>query len=223
MAGGGSDVQMADAAGAASSGANDAGDPAGRAGSEASVGQGSRKDGSSAENGRDMRGGDLAADFPDEADDQAAELPLIEGAGPSPFRRTYFSPTSPGTRDGVPVMSDDALMDAATNNCRVALVFIEQGHWGTPPGFIDILRGVPDAHVDAVVAEGHGNANYGNQGEARQAYEVLAYANESVRYGRPFHEFHTPLYACALLLPVHQMGTFEVAANYFGSLRRAGP
>jgi len=82
MAGGGSDVQMADAAGATSSGANDAGGPAGRAGSEASVGQGSRQDGSSAENGRDIRSGGLAADFPDEADDQAAELPLIEGAGP---------------------------------------------------------------------------------------------------------------------------------------------
>jgi len=170
-----------------------------------------------------MRGGDLAADYPDEAEDQGAGLPLIEGAGPSPLRRTYFSPTSLGTRDGVPVMSDDVLMDAATNNRRVAIVRIEQGHWGVPPGFIEILNGVPDDHVDAVVAEVHGNANYGNQGEARQAYEVLAYANELVRYGRPFHDFHTRLYAWALLFPVHQMGTFEVAANNFGRLRRARP
>ena len=90
-------------------------------------------------------------------------------------------------------MSDDVLMDAATNNRRVALVRVEQGHWGVPPGFVDILNGVPDDHVDAVVAEVHGNANYGNQGEARQAYEVLAYVNELVRYGRPFHDFHTRL------------------------------
>jgi len=114
-------------------------------------------------------------------------------------------------------------MDAATNNRRVALVRIEQGYWGVPPGFIDILNGVPADHVDAVVAEVHGNANYGNQGEARQAYEVLAYANELVRYGRPLHDFRTHLYAWALLSPVHQMGTFEVAASNFGRLRRAWP
>jgi len=223
MAGGGSEVQMADAAGAAGNSANGAGGPAGRAGSEASVGSGSRKDDSSADDGRDMRGTDIPAGYPDEAEDQPAELPLIEGAAPSPFRRTYFSPPSLGTRDGVPVMSDDVLMDAATKNRRVALVHNEQGHCGVPPGFIDILIAVPDDHVDAVVAEVHGNANYGNQGEARHAYEGLAYANELVRYGRPFHDFHTRLYAWALLFPVHRMGTFEVAANNFGRLRRAWP
>jgi len=120
-------------------------------------------------------------------------------------------------------MSADALMDAATNTRRVALVRIEQGYWGVPPGFIDIFNGVADDHVDAVVAEVHGSANYGNQGEARQACEVLAYANELVRYGPPFHYFHTRLYAWALLFSVHQMGTFEVAANNFGRLRRAWP
>ena len=149
---------MADAAGAAGSGANGAGGPAGRAGSEASVRSGSRHDGSSADTGRDMRGGN----YPDVAEEQEAEPPLVEGAGPSPIRGTYFSPPSLGTRDGIPVMSDDVLMDAATNNRRVALVRVEQGHWGVPPGFIDILNGVPDDHVDAVVAEVHGNANYGN-------------------------------------------------------------
>ena len=223
MAGGGNDVQMADAAGAAGSGANGAGGPAGRAGAEASVGSGSRQDGSSADNCRDMHGGGPAAEYSNGSEDQGAEIPLIEGAGPSLFRRTYFNTPSLGTRDGVPVMSDDGLMDAATNNHRVALVCIEQGHWVVPPGFIDILNGVPDDHVDAVVAEKHGNANYGNQGEARQAYEVLACANELVRYGSPFHNFLTRLYAWALLFPVHQMGTFEVAANNFGRLRRAWP
>jgi len=114
-------------------------------------------------------------------------------------------------------------MDAETNNRRVALVRIKEGHWGVPPGFIDILNGVPDDHVDAVVAEVHGNANYGNQGKARQAYEVLACANELVCCGRPFHDSHTRLYAWALLFPVHQMGTFEDAANNFGRLCRAWP
>ena len=223
MAARGNDVQMADAAGAAGSGANGAGGPSERAGSEASCGSGSPRDGSSADHGQDMRGGDLAADYPDGAEDQRAELSLIEWAGPSLFRRTYFSPPSLGTRDGVRSTSDDVQMDAASNNRRVALVRIEQAHWGVPPGFIDILNGVPDEHVDAVVAEVHGNANYGNQGEARQAYEVLAYANELVRYGRAFHDFQTRPYAWALLFNVHQMGTFEVAANNFGRLRRAWP
>jgi len=112
-------------------------------------------------------------------------------------------------------------MDATTKSRRVALVRIQQGHWGTPPGFIDILNEVADDHVDAVVGEVHANAIHGNQSKARQACEVLAYADEFVRYGRPFHDFHTRLYAWALLLPFHQMGTFEVAANNFGRLRRA--
>jgi len=219
MAGGGSDVQMADAAGAAGSGANGARSPAGRAGSEASFRSGLRRDGSSADHGREMRGGD----YPDGAEDQATEPPLIEGAGPSPFRRMYFIPPFLGTRDGVPVMSDDVLMDAATNNRHMALVRIEQGRWGVPPGFVVMLNEVPDDHVDGIVAEVHGNANYGNQGEARQACEVLAYANELVSFGRPFHDFHTRLYAWALLFLVHQMGTLEVAANNFGRLRRAWP
>jgi len=120
-------------------------------------------------------------------------------------------------------MSDDGLMNAATNSRRVALVRIEKGHRGTPPGFLDILSNAPDDHVDAVVAKVHGDVKYGNQGEARQTYEVLAYANELVRYGRPLHDFHTRLYAWALLFPVHQIGTLEVAANNFGRLRRAWP
>jgi len=235
MAGGGNDFQMADAAGAAGSSANGAGSPAGRAGSEASVRSGSRRDGSSANHGRDMHGGDYpdgsadhgrymrGGDYPDGAEDQEAEPPRIEGAGPSPFRRVNFSPPTLGTRDGVPVMSDDVIMDAATNDRRVAVVRIEQGHWGFPPGFIDILNGVANNHVDAVVAEVHGNANYGNQGEARQAYAVLVYANELVRYGRSLLDFHPRLYRWALLFPVHQLGTFEVAANNFGRLRRAWP
>jgi len=94
MAGGGYVFQMADAAGAAGSDANGAGDAAKRAGLDASVGSGSRRDGSSADHGRDMRSGDLAADYPDGAEDKGAELRLIEGAGPSPLRRTCFSPPS---------------------------------------------------------------------------------------------------------------------------------
>jgi len=55
--GGGNDLQMGDAAGSAGNGANGAGGPAGRAGSVASGYLGSRRAGSSADNGCDMRGG----------------------------------------------------------------------------------------------------------------------------------------------------------------------
>ena len=80
-----------------------------------------------------------------------------------------------------------------------------------------------DDHVDTVVAEVHGNDNYESQGEVRHGYEVLAYANELVRYGRPIHDFLTHLYTWALLILVHQMANFEVTANSFGHLRRAWP
>jgi len=59
-------------------------------------------------------------------------------------------------------MIDDSIMDAASNNRRVTLVRIEHGHSATPPGIIDILNGVHDDHVDAVLAEVHGKAKYGN-------------------------------------------------------------
>ena len=87
---------------------------------------------------------------------------------------------------------------------------------GHPTGVIDTLNDVPDDHVDAVVADVPENANFGNQGESRQAYEVLEYDSELVRYERPFHDFHARLYAWALLFPVHQRGTFEVADSNFG-------
>jgi len=51
----------------------------------------------------------------------------------------------------------------------------------------------------------------------------LAYSNELVRNGRPFHAFHTRLYAFARLIPVHRLGNLEVAANKFGLLRGVWP
>ena len=88
MAGGGSDVQMADAAGVADCGANGAESPAGRAGSVASSDSRSRRDESSADNGRDMRGGGIPAWYLDEAEDQADELALVKEARPPPLWRT---------------------------------------------------------------------------------------------------------------------------------------
>jgi len=58
-------------------------------------------------------------------------------------------------------------MDVSTRNSQVALVRVEQGPWATSQGFFDILADVSDEHVDAIVAEVHGDAKYGNQGEAR--------------------------------------------------------
>jgi len=57
----------------------------------------------------------------------------------------------------------------------------------------------------------------------RQACEVLAHAIELFRKGRPLQDFHTRLFAWALLFPVHQMGTFDFAANNFGRFRPAWP
>jgi len=174
----GHDVQMADAKGSAGDGSHGAGSPDRLAGSVASGDSWSRRARSSAEDGLDMRNGGARTGYPDEAEDQEAERPLLEEARPSPIRQACFSSPSLAMRDAVPVMSDNALMDAATNDSRLALVRIEQDHLGTPPGLIDVLADVPDDLVDAIVAEVHGNANYGNRGEVRQAYEVLACFNE---------------------------------------------
>jgi len=79
IAGGGSDVQMADAAGAADSSAEGAGSPAGRAGSVASGDSEWLRDGYSAHTGHDMRGGGIPAGYPNEAEDQATKHPLVDG------------------------------------------------------------------------------------------------------------------------------------------------
>ena len=68
--GGGNDVRMADAAGSAGNGENGAGSQAGPAGPFASGDSASRRAGSSADNGRDMRGGGAHTGYPNEADDQ---------------------------------------------------------------------------------------------------------------------------------------------------------
>jgi len=90
-AGGGcSDVQMTVAAGAtgsASKYAHGTGGPDGRARSVANGDLGSGGAWSSKYNGRDMRGGNAYARYPDEAEDQEAERSPLEGAGPSPIRR----------------------------------------------------------------------------------------------------------------------------------------
>jgi len=122
--GGGSDVQLADATGAAGlerNGVNGAGGPARRARSVVRGDSGSRRVGALQNNGCAMRGGNAHAGYSDEAEDQEAEHSLLVGAGPSPIRRLYFIPPSLGTRDAVPVMSDDASLEAATNTRRVAL------------------------------------------------------------------------------------------------------
>ena len=220
----GRDIQTADAAGAAGSTGNDANDgmcPAGRARSLESSDSVYRRAGSSADNGRDMRGGGAYTEYSDEAVDQEAERRLLEGAGLWPIWRAYFSPQSPGSRDAIPFVSDDTLMVAEMNNRRVASVRLKHGHWGTPPGFIEVLADAQDDDIDAVVAEMHGDSNYGNQGEARPAYEVLDYAIELVRYETPFHDFHTSLYAWAPLFGGHQMWKFEKAPNNLGRLPRA--
>lgn len=169
IAGGGGDVHMPEAAGAAGGSSAGAGNQAGGAGSAASGDSGSRRNGSSTDNGRDMRGGVIHSGYPEEAEDQAADLLLFQEARPSLFRGMYFSLPPLGARDAVPIMTDDALMDAATNNRLVAFDRIERDHWGTPQGFINILNDMPDDRVDAVVAEVHGNANFRSRGEARQA------------------------------------------------------
>jgi len=120
-------------------------------------------------------------------------MPLMTG-GPAPVCRTYVSPPAMGSRRGILQTADDVLLGTAQANRRLALVRIEQGRWSDLPGFIDIMVSEPNTHVDERLAEVHGDANFGNQGEPRQAYEVLAFANEIIRFGVPLHMLRTPLF-----------------------------
>jgi len=123
----------------------------------------------------------------------------------------------------VPQVEDEVFLDAAITNRRVAMMRIDQGRWGNLPGFGDILQTAANDHVDYRLPEVHGDANFISQGEPRLAYEVLAFANEVIRFGVPLHAFHRRLYAWALLFPVPNCESFEVAANNLGRLRRARP
>lgn len=118
--------------------------------------------------GRDIfdGGGRVGQVYPKEGADQEADALLPESWISSPARRTLCSPSCEGTRKTVLVMSDHVLWGAATNNLRMELLRFEQGHWGTPHGFVDGLGSPPDEHVDALVCEVHGNADYGKQGHA---------------------------------------------------------
>jgi len=144
----------------------------------------------------------------------------LEPGGCEPARRTYVSPPSLGTRRAISQTANDVFLEAAVSNRRLALLCVDQGLWGNLPGFIDILGTAANEHVDECLSDVHGDANFGNQGEPRQAYEVLAFANDIIRFGVPLHMFHRRLYAWALLFSAPSFGSFEVAANDFGSPRR---
>ena len=136
----------------------------------------------------------------------------------------YFrSPPPSGVEEGVPWMSDDILVETATENRRRALTRLHTCRWEMPRGFRDLM-GEEVANVDGgLVCDVHGHPNQGRQGPQRVTYEVLAFCNEFFRYGPSLHAFHHRLYVWALLFPVPKTGTFEVAANNWCRLLRAWP
>jgi len=118
--------------------------------------------------------------------------PLVS-EGPVPVSRIDTSSPSLGTRLNIPQVADDVLLDAAVTNRWVALTCIDQGRWGNLPGLVYVLETAYKDPVDERLSEAHGDAKFGNQGKPHQAYEVLAFANEIIRFGVPLHIFHPHL------------------------------
>ncbi|GAB0497117.1 hypothetical protein MMPV_008440 [Pyropia vietnamensis] len=142
----------------------------------------------------------------------------------SPVERLFRSPKATRMVQGLGFVADEQLIEAACYNRRVARRRMVEAGWPPIPSFSDVVE-MPEGtdYAGSPVASVHGDADFGRQGAQRQAYEVLAYCNELLRYKPPLHPYHGRLYAWALEFPVGGIDTFVVAANNFGRLRRVWP
>lgn len=148
---------------------------------------------------------------------------IVAGANRA-VRGHYRSPEATSMDEGVGDVDDAPLVAAARTNRLLALKRIRDAHWADLEPFQDAtLSGA--FYAGESVEEVHGDPDFGRQGPARQAYEVLAVCNELLRYGAggDLHPFHRRLYAWALCFRVGNTEKFVVAANNFGLLRRLWP
>lgn len=159
------------------------------------------------------------ADRPVEA---IPDVPLSQAR--TPISRVYRAPAASLMAKGIGFVSDAEPMDAARYNRRVAMRRIVQANWPMIVSFQDVCELAGDVScVGQAVASVHGDAGFDGQGAQRQAYDVLAFCNELLRYDHPLHLYHHRLYAWALELSIGTTETFVVAANNIGRLRRLWP
>lgn len=111
--------------------------------------------------------------------------------------RVLVSPAPTGIVGGLPVVSDGALMSAATINRRRIRLRINQAHWSEMPDFKDIQSGIFSDQVGECVVDVHGDPDFGGQGLPRLTYEVMVCYNEFLRYGDPLHPYMRFLYIWA--------------------------
>jgi len=163
------------------------------------------------------------------ADDVAvAQLPVprfppMDGQVPPPPQGFgLVNPEAVGMSQGLPVLDGRLLYRAAVANRVIGRTRLEREHRPVH-AFMDIGALGPDEHAGKRVVDVHGDINLGGQGRERRAREVMVFSNEIRRYGEPVHPLVTHLYALALLLPVRDNETYEVAANNFCRLLRAWP
>eukprot|EP00170_Pyropia_yezoensis_P000481 contig_2495_g482 len=151
--------------------------------------------------------------------------PVDRVAGANRAVRGYYrSPEATSMDDGVVYVDDAPLVAAARMNRLLALKRIRDARWADLEPFQDATFGAA-FYAGESVKDVQGDPDFGRQGPARQAYEVLEFRNELLGYGASgdLHPFHHRLYAWALCFRVGNTETFVVAANNFGRLRRLRP
>lgn len=96
------------------------------------------------------------------------------GVLPQPVSRALVNPLPTAMVEGLPVVSDDALLAAAGPNRRRVPMRIAQARFAPLPGNVDVMVGDTNNIADQSVAEAH-------------ACEVLSYCNDMLRCGAPLH------------------------------------
>lgn len=127
---------------------------------------------------------------------------IVAGANRA-VRGHYRSPEATAMDEGVGYVDDAPLVAAARTNRLLALKRIRDARWADLEPFQDASSGGA-SYAGESVKDVHGGPDFGRQGPARQAYEVLAFCNELLRYGAgcDVHSLHRRLYARALCFRV---------------------
>lgn len=120
---------------------------------------------------------------------------VVAGANQA-VRGHYRSPEATSMEEGFGYVDDAPLVAAVCTNRLFVLKRTCDARWAAVEPFQDATLGGAFCAGESVM-DVHGDSGFGRQGPARQAYEVLAFCNELLRYGAgcDLHPFHRRLYA----------------------------
>lgn len=167
----------------------------------------------------------VMADTPGSASMQLDQAPVVvgqDGQLPAPVSWEFLNPPASGLQGGLPIIDSDNLFRSMTTNRVIARARLDRDRRPIHT-FVDTGAVTHNEHVGERLMDIHGDVNIGYQGVECRSREVMAYANEVLRYDRPVDLFILRLNAMALRMPVGNCETVEVAANNFCRVMRAWP